>query len=196
MRAACAWRGVAWLGCALGLVACAGAPLPAPVLAFVDSAPKGSVPVVIFVDFECSYCKAAHARLQTASRSARATLTIQYVHVPLHSHEHATEAASAQICADAQGRGDDAANALLASGAEGHDLEHLLALARRLDLDEATFATCMTSDGTRGRLASDRHVFLDAQFDGVPVLYVGRQKLDGARSVREYAEAIETAQNR
>lgn len=180
----------------VALAACAGEPPPASVLTFVDAAPKGSVPVTIFVDFECSYCKAAHARLQTAAKSERATLSIQYRHVPLRSHAHATEAASAQVCAEEQGRGEHAAEALLATGADAHDLEHLLDLARRLELDEARFTKCMTSDSTRGRLASDRHVFIDAQLDGVPVLYVGRHKLDGARSVSEYVQAIRSAQNR
>ena len=189
-------RALVLLACALALPACAGEAPPASVVTFAESAPKGSVPVTIFVDFECPYCKTAHARLQTAAKSEHATLAIQYRHVPLHSHEHATEAAAAQVCAEGQGRGDDAAKALLATDASGHDLEHLLEMSRQLGLDEAKFTTCMTSEATRGRLASDRHVFIDAQFDGVPVLYVGRQKLDGARPLDEYAKAIRDAQNR
>lgn len=189
-----------WLAASLALsfalVGCAGEPPPPSVVTFAESAPKGSVPVVVFLDFECSYCKAAHERLQNAAKTLHATLAFDYRHVPLRSHEHATEAASAQVCAAEQNRGEDAVHALFAAGPGGHDLEHLLELAGTLGLDPERFTKCMTSDSTRGRLASDRHVFIDAQFDGVPVVFVGTQKLDGVRSTAEYQRAIENAQNR
>ena len=185
-----------WAVAFVGLAGCAGEPPPSSVLTFVESAPRGSVPVVVFVDFECSYCKAAHERLQNAAKSTGATLALDYRHVPLHSHPHATEAAYAQVCAAEQNRGEDAVHALFATGPAGHDLEHLLALAQTLGLDDERFTKCMGSDGTRGRLANDRHAFVDAQFDGVPVVFVGTRKLDGVRSEAEYAKAIATAQNR
>jgi predicted DsbA family dithiol-disulfide isomerase len=189
------WAPLASVACAV-IAGCAGEAPPASVVTFVESAPKGSVPVVVFIDFECSFCKAAHERLHSAANSQHATLAIEYRHVPLHSHEHATEAASAQVCAAEQDRGEDAVAALFAAGTAGHDLEHLLEMARALGLDEERFTKCMTSDSTRGRLASDRHVFIEAQFDGVPVMFVGTQKLDGTHPLADYAKAIQDAQNR
>ena len=186
----------AWVAALLTLTACAGEPPPPVVAAFAGSAPRGSVPVVVFVDFECPYCKVAHARLQNAAMQLGATLTIRYVQVPLRSHPHATEAAAAQVCAEAQGRGQEAAEALFASGEDAHDLPHLLELARRLELDDAAFATCLSSSATTGKLASDRHAFIEAQFDGVPVLFVGTQKLDGTRPLAEYVQAVKDAQKR
>lgn len=180
----------------LALAACAGEPPPQVVTDFVRAAPRGSVPVVIFVDFECPYCKVAHARLQNAATSVGATLAIDYRQVPLRSHEHATEAATAQVCAQEQGRGEAAAAALLAEGAEAHDLPHLLELARRLELDEPRFAKCLTDPRTAARLASDRRAFIEAQLDGVPVVFVGTRKLDGTRPFAEYVRAVRDAQNR
>lgn len=181
---------------ALCLAACGGPPPPAHVTAFVKSAPKGSIPVVAFVDFECSFCKIAHARLAEAAKSTGATLAIDYRHVPLRSHPHATEAAAAQVCAAEQGRGTEAVHALMAAGPEGHDVAHLLQLADELGLDENRFTQCMSADSTRVRLQSDRRLFIDAQFDGVPVIFVGTTMLDGTRSLAEYESAIGKARNR
>jgi len=176
--------------------ACGGPQPPAHVTAFVNAAPKGSVPVVAFIDFECSFCRIAHARLEAAAAAKGATLSIDYRHVPLRSHPHATEAAAAQVCAAEQGRGTEAVHALLAVGPEGHDVEHLLQLTRQLELHEERFTTCMASDSTRARLASDRKLFIDAQFDGVPVMFVGTELLDGTRSLVEYEAAVEKARKR
>ncbi|RYZ63946.1 MAG: hypothetical protein EOP08_09955, partial [Proteobacteria bacterium] len=125
------------------VTACGGPKPPAHVTAFVNAAPKGSVPVVAFIDFECSFCRIAHARLEAAAAAKGATLSVDYRHVPLRSHPHATEAAAAQVCAAEQGRGTEAVHALLAVGPEGHDVEHLLQLARQLELHEERFTTCM-----------------------------------------------------
>lgn len=178
------------------LSGCGGPPPPPHVSAFVKAAPKGSVPVVAFIDFECSFCKVAHARLHAAAKARSATLVVDYRHVPLRSHPHATEAAAAHVCADEQGRGAEAVDALLASGPEGHDLEHLLQLARDLELDQERFTRCMASESTRARLARDRRIFIDAQLDGVPVVFIGSAMLDGTRSHAEYEAAIGKAQNR
>lgn len=186
---------LAILGLAVAM-GCGGPPPPAHVTSFVNAAPKGSVPVVAFIDFECSFCKVAHARLEAAAAAKGANLVIDYRHVPLRSHPHATEAAAAQICAAEQGRGSEAVHALLAVGPNGHDVEHLLQLARELELHEQRFTTCMSSDTTRARLASDRRIFIDAQFDGVPVMFVGTELLDGTRSSLEYEAAVEKARKR
>lgn len=178
------------------LVACGGPPPPAHVSEYVKSAPKGSVPVVVFIDFECSFCRMAHERLEAAARQTGASLAIDYRHVPLRSHPHATEAASAQVCAAEQNRGHEAVRALLSVGPEGHDVPHLLALAETLDLDVPRFTQCMNADSTRARLQSDRRIFIEAQFDGVPVVFVGTELLDGTRPLAEYEAAIRKARNR
>lgn len=176
---------------ALVLLGACTPPAPESVQAHQRATPPDQIPVVSFVDFECSYCRAAHSRLEHAARDIGVTLAIRYYHVPLRSHRTAAAAAQAHVCAEAQGQAAAMARALFEE--PNHDLQHLIATANALGVPEETFVTCMAAEATQARLASDRAEFIEQQFDGVPVMFIGDQKIDGAHKLTDYAAALRAA---
>jgi uncharacterized membrane protein len=93
-------------------------PLPTWIAVEVEKSAKGELLIVDFVDFECPFCRQMHENVQTAiARHPQNVRTIRK-HVPLRMHPHAEGAARAGICAEAQGKGDAMADALIRTEVE------------------------------------------------------------------------------
>jgi uncharacterized membrane protein len=102
-----AWLGLAGLGIAgpaLWVLVMPAPPVPAVIRALYE---PDKINVVEFADFECPYCRKLHPVLKDVIRSYPAG-DVHFVrkHVPLAMHENARPAARADICAEAQGKGE------------------------------------------------------------------------------------------
>lgn len=152
----------------------------------------GAAVVVDFVDFECPFCRALHARLARAVAEAAVPVRVVRVMVPLEQHRGALPAAIAWCCAENQAKGDQMAERLLAAG----DLSAagIERLAAEIGLDLDRFRADAASPATRARLAQDAAAARAAGVRSLPTLYIGARRFVGAgASVGELVAALRAA---
>lgn len=151
--------------------------LPAPI---AHAQQAGVVTIVDFIDFECPFCRAMHARLVDAIAQAGVPTRVVRKMVPLAMHKGALAAAIAWCCAERQGRADAMAEALIAAPPEQLTPEGCAQLAAGIGLDLARYRQDAADPAITRRIEADR---ADAEAAGVrrlPTIYVGRERFDGA----------------
>ncbi|MDB4943719.1 MAG: oxidoreductase [Labilithrix sp.] len=151
--------------------------------------PRGVVTIVMFTDFQCPFCRRTHAALEAAlaDRPGRARVVLR--HVPLRMHPDAEGAARAAICTESLPAHEAMIRGLYAASDLGEAANEQLAIG--LGADPATYRACIASPGTTKRLASDVAMMDAVGGDGVPLLYVGSMRMDGAQTLRDLAAAID-----
>ena len=138
----------------------------------------GTAVVVDFVDFECPFCRAFHARLTRAIDQAAVPVRVVRVMVPLEQHRGALPAAVAWCCAENQAKGDEMAERLLA--ARDLSAAGIEELAAEIGLDLARFRADASSPATRARLAADADAARAAGVRSLPTVYIGARRFVGA----------------
>lgn len=174
----------------LALTAC-GAGVPPVIRDELTRAPPGVVTVVFFTDFQCPYCRRTHAALSAvlAERPGRVRVVLR--HVPLRMHPDAPTAARAAICAEALPGYDAYVRALYASPDLGEAACEELAVERGAERE--AFRRCVADPSTERRIARDTGMLDQLGGDGVPLLYVGRRRMDGSQTRRDLESAIDEA---
>jgi protein-disulfide isomerase len=133
--------------------------------------------IVEFADFECPFCRRQHVELMQVLPSYGSRVRLVRKHVPLTFHVHADGAARAACCAEAQGRGDEMADALFRN--EDIDEAGCARHAEALHLDMARYRECLHSEQTNARLASDRADATASGVQGLPTMYIGHTRFEG-----------------
>jgi predicted DsbA family dithiol-disulfide isomerase len=174
---------------ACALVSCGGAP---PIIRDeLARAPQGTVTVVFFTDFQCPFCRRTHAALSAVLADRAGDVRVVLRHVPLRMHPDARSAARAAICGEALGAGEDLVPALYRAPDLGEEAVEGLVLERGVDRER--YRACLADPATEARIARDTAMLDELGGDGVPLLYVGRKRLDGSQSRRGLERAIEDA---
>lgn len=186
------WAGllIAAVGVPWGLSSLSPAPpVPRQVLSVWK---PGAVNVVEFSDFECPFCRQAHPVLESALHKT-SDLKINFVRktMPLPSHPNARDASRAYLCADAQGKGDAMADRLFTQVSLSRS--GLEDAARQLELPLDAFRACLDDKATDQRV--DEHIAFvrNADFKGLPTVWINSQRLLGAQEEHKYVEAIRKA---
>ncbi len=173
------------------MVAPSGAALP-EVVAREQRA--GEVVIVDFVDFECPHCRDLHGRLVQALARADVPVRVVRKMVPLPMHAYALTAALAWCCADAQGKGDAMAEALLAAPIEALSAPGCERLAGEVGLDMARYRADVASASMRARVDADVAAARAAGLRSLPTVYINDQAFVGAgASVDELVAALRRA---
>lgn len=138
----------------------------------------GTVTIVEFVDFECPYCRAMNEQLTDALGKTRKPVRIVRKMVPLPGHPHAVPAAMAWVAADAQGKGDEMAQALFTAKPEDLTPAGCEALAVKLGCEVMKYRETFASQELQSRIKQD---VLDGQkLNGLPTIFIGTQKFEGS----------------
>lgn len=77
--------------------------------------PRAPVKLVVFVDFQCPFCRVFHFEAEKVMDEFRGQVAILYRHCPLQMHRHARAAALAADCAAVQQRFSEMALSLFVS---------------------------------------------------------------------------------
>lgn len=154
---------------------------------------SNAVTVVFFTDFECPFCRRTHLALAPLLEERRGRVRVVLRHVPLARHPDARTAARAAICVESLTSPilDDYAHALFASNDLSESACEALAVERGVDRDR--YLRCLSDPSTDARVERDIALFDEIKGDGVPLLYVGRARLEGAQSREELAAALDDA---
>jgi protein-disulfide isomerase len=163
-----------------------------PYVAALASA--GKINVVEFSDFECPFCRALHPVLERALAPYGDRAHFVRKVYPLPSHAHGQDAARAYICAQAQGRGEEVADALFAATdvSAAACVRHAAALA----LDLALFERCLRDPATQRLLVRQIDAIARSGMRGLPTVWIGDQVIEGfdrGAGAAPYAAALERA---
>ena len=174
------------------LSACAS--LPEPIADERARTPPGQATVIEFADFECPFCREAHETLAPFLAHHKAEVRVVRKHVPLTGiHPHALRAALAAVCGEAQGKGDELADALFHAPATELTEEGTSSLAAGLGLDPEALRACMKEPATRARVAQDTATFDALGRGGVPTIWVEGRRFVGLQPPGVLEKAIEDA---
>jgi predicted DsbA family dithiol-disulfide isomerase len=154
---------------------------------------SGAATVVFFTDFQCPFCRKTHAALAPVVEARRDRVRVAIRHVPLPRHPDARTAARAAICVErlTSALTEDYVHALFESPDLSEAACEELAVERGVDRDR--YQRCLADPATDARLEQDLAMFDAVKGDGVPLLYVGGTRLDGAQSRSRLETAIDDA---
>ena len=204
--------GVLLLGLLGLLTSCAEVPLAIrDEIATTSRVQPGAVTVVFFTDFQCPYCRRTHAELWPllAQRQGKVRLVVR--HVPLPRHPDARSAARAAVCFESLSAPPQVRSANVAPDATRTSVlfqEYVHALMTSPDLSEAAceriaeehgiardaFQRCLADSSTDARLDKDLLLFDMVHGDGVPLLFIGKTRLEGAQSRSSLEAALDAMQ--
>lgn len=135
---------------------------------------KASVVVVVFSDFECSFCKQFHMTMHQALETFPGKVAWVYRHLPLDQlHTKAAKEAEAAECAAELGGNAkfwayaDRLFAVTPSN-DRLDLAELPKIAEYVGLDRAKFESCLSSGRQKARVDRDREAAAAAGAQGTP----------------------------
>lgn len=152
----------------------------------------GAVTIVEFLDFECPYCRAMQARLDRAIAQTSTPVRVVRKMVPLPQHRGAGPAALAYCSAEAQGLGDEMARALFAAAPDELTPEGCEAIAARIGCDLPRYRADLAAAAER--VAADLRDAAQAGVRGLPTIFIGAERINGASAtVAELTAMIDRA---
>jgi uncharacterized membrane protein/predicted DsbA family dithiol-disulfide isomerase len=164
-----------------------------PVDRLAESAPPGKVLVVDFTDFECPFCRQNHANLKPLLDANKEKFHVVRRHVPLQIHPGARGAARAAICAERLGKGDEYAELLLEYPTDDFIDFAFQKLARQVGLDEGKFRECLKDPEVEARIERDRADYKSCEGKGLPLIFLGGERLFGLRQPDELEAHVKRA---
>ena len=177
----------------LAFVSCGGS-VPSAIRDELARAPRGTVTIVFFTDFQCPFCRRTHAALAplVAERQGRVRIVLR--HVPLNMHPDARTAARAAVCTEALPARDAVVDALYRAPDLGEAACEEIALEH--GAERAAYERCVADPSTDARIDGDTSMFRELGGDGVPMMYVDGALLDGSQTRRSLETAIDGALRR
>ena len=155
----------------------------------------GKINVIEFSDFECPFCRAMHPVLKAALGPYGTRVHFVRKTFPLIGHAHSRDAARAYLCAGALGRAEAIADWLFA--ADDVSAESCAKQAAVLGLDTgAVRGLCRRRRRPSRRVARDAAAIEAADFQGLPTVWIGAQRIigfDRDASPAAYAAALDRA---
>ena len=138
----------------------------------VKGAPKPSVTLVEWADFECPFCAVAAPLLKGIVDKYPDQVQLVFKHYPLSAHQHSENAARAAVAAQKQGKFWPLSYAMFESQKSGLDEPNIMKLARDAGLDMKGFETDIASEATADSVARDRKQADDLGLEGTPMIYI------------------------
>lgn len=197
---ASSWPLAAWaalyvlaIGCPPAYAASKPRPVPAVVRALWQ---PNKINVVEFSDFECPYCRRLHPVLGGALEAYGDRVHLERRSYPLGSHEHASGAAAAHICARVQSKAEAMAHELFSRDDISKPAREVIARDIGLDLD--VFNECVEDKRTAAEVKREMELVEAAGMRGLPTVWIGHSVVlgfDEAAGVAPYADALALASN-
>jgi predicted DsbA family dithiol-disulfide isomerase len=185
-------RALAFFCLVASVMACRPA-LPQAIQDEMTVTPRGQATVVFFTDFQCPFCRRTHAALDPLVEERKGHVRVALKHVPLRRHPDARTAARAAVCVEELA--PEAMSAFTRDLMAANDLSERacaeVAVQHRVDRDR--YERCVHDSKTDERIERDTALFDAVEGDGVPLLYVGRTRLDGAQTRSSLETALDDA---
>jgi protein-disulfide isomerase len=150
------------------------------------------VTLVEYGEYECPYCKEAHATVGELEERFGDALRLVYRHLPLEIHPHAEGAAIAAEAAARQGRFWEMHDAINRAK-KAPTPELLRTLAKKAGLDVERFEADLADPALRTRVREDFTSGLASGANGTPTFFINNVRYDDDFDVEELAAAVEAA---
>jgi protein-disulfide isomerase len=167
--------------------------------AHIAARPDALVTIVEFSDFQCPFCRAFAARLDTIQAENPGSVALVYRHYPLPSHPHAGRAALASECAGLQGRFWEMHDGLfIGQDSIGVRAWESYAAAAGIP-DSLQFRSCMEQEGGEAAIRRDIAAGTRLNVQGTPTTLINELRVSGTPpldSLRAYIRRAESAAGR
>ncbi|MBN2715756.1 MAG: thioredoxin domain-containing protein [Deltaproteobacteria bacterium] len=135
--------------------------------------------LIVFSDFQCSFCKKAAREIQRLMRAHPNRFKVYYKHFPLTYHPYSQQAAQAAEAARRQGKFWQMHDQLFAHAEELSDATVVM-LAKEIGLDVDRFEADMNSPAVIARVAADRAEGERLGVNGTPYFIINRTPFHGS----------------
>lgn len=154
---------------------------------------EAKVVVVEFVDFQCPFCKQVYPMVRELAAQYGNRVKFILRDFPLNDiHPEAQAAAEASGCAFAQGNEKFwAYHDKLYQNQETLSESSYAALAAQVNLDEAAFATCMSSHARRDEITTDLADGAAVGVTGTPTFFLNGYRVQGVIPKDKFAKALD-----
>ncbi len=153
-------------------------------------APRPTITVVEYGDFECSTCRAAEPAVRMLLAAHATTVQLVFRHFPIESaHPLALMAAEATEAAAAQGKFWEMHDALMQEGA-ALDRAALDRTAQTLGLDMALFKSSLDDEIYRQRVREHQDGGIKSHLRAAPQFFVNGKVCDVSGGMQELADAM------
>lgn len=147
------------------------------------------VTLLMFIDFECPYCRASFGPLQEALTQYGDAVYLVFKHVPLLAiHPRSVAASLAAQCAHEQGKFWEYHNTLFTT----QDLTDIglsqAALTHKLDISK--WSTCQKASTTEASLNKDLKDATTLGVRGTPTFFVNGTRVEGVKTSEEWKDII------
>lgn len=165
--------------------------LPQAIQDEMAASPRGQVTVVFFTDFQCPFCRRTHAALDPLVEERKGRVRVVLKHVPLRRHPDARTAARAAICVEAIAPNELGAFSRDLMAATDLSEQACAEAAVQHRVDREQYDRCVHDTKTEERIERDMAMFDAVGGDGVPLLFVGRARLDGSQTRSSLEAALD-----
>ncbi len=157
----------------------------------VDGPDDAGLELVMYGDFQCPYCIAAHPIVARVRERFEGRLRFAFRHFPLRDiHPLAQIAAEAAEAAAAEGRFWEMYELMYAARGKLERAE-LESYASQLNIDLGSFASALDSGEHAGRVDRDLRSGTSSGITGTPAFFANGRRHDGAFDARSLTTAIE-----
>ncbi|HJO23456.1 MAG: thioredoxin domain-containing protein [Myxococcota bacterium] len=148
------------------------------------------VTIVEFSDFQCPYCSRVLPTLTQVMERYPEDVRIVYRNFPLPSHQRASAAAEAALCAQEQGKFWAYHDKLFENSRALSD-DQLKDHAKKLELDVPAFEQCQSEERFEEQIQNDVREARAAGVTGTPAFFVNGVLLSGARPAADFYRTID-----
>jgi len=152
--------------------------------------PKGAVTIVEFFDTRCPYCRRMEPTMTQLLQQDR-TVRLVYKDLPILGPESVL-AAHALLAAQKQNAYEKLRTALMQAPPD-YTKEKVLAIARKVGLDDARLGRDMDDAAITARLDANLRLARALSLDGTPALVIGETLVPGAVDLAELEKTVATA---
>jgi protein-disulfide isomerase len=157
----------------------------------VRGEPSAPVTIIEFSDFQCPYCRKAHATLKELLSKYEGRVRLAYRDFPLSQvHPQAHRAAEAARCAGEQGKFWAYHDLLFDSPARWSD-EDFSKAARTVGLDVPQFQACLSGGKFRSQVDEDLKEGTLAGVDATPGFFINGTFLSGSQPLATFEEIVD-----
>ena len=153
---------------------------------------NAKVVMIEYSDFQCPYCKMAHATLKQLVSDYKGQVAWVFRNFPLESiHPYAKKGAEAAECASEQGKFWEYADKLYDNQSSFSDT-YFTQAATELGLDMTKFNSCLTSEKYSSKIEASAQEAAKAGITGTPGIFVNDQFVRGALPIDNFKQVIDT----
>jgi RNA polymerase sigma factor (sigma-70 family) len=148
------------------------------------------VTVVVYTDFMCSFCGNVLGTIDDLWDEYPGQLKLVIKQFPVH--EEARLAAEAALAADAQGKFWELHDLMMANQ-EDLSRDALVAHARTVGLDTASFTRALDQRSFQGAVEADMAAGKEIDVRGTPAFFINGKRFTGARPIEQFRAGIDAA---